>query len=170
MILKAGSLLGSLISGIANSGSNVVSDAVNAVTDYYGSTGVTDASSSDNSNFLSSLQDFVQSDYAYNSAEAEKEREWQTYMSNTAYQRAVEDLKAAGINPILLASSLSGASTGSAGSASSSAGATASSGYSSYINSKYSTRWSALTSILNTVVSSASSVFSSVAKVVSGIS
>lgn len=37
----------------------------------------------------------------YNSAEALKNREWQEHMSNTSYQRAVEDMKKAGINPIL---------------------------------------------------------------------
>lgn len=37
----------------------------------------------------------------WNTAEAQKERDWQTEMSNTAYQRSMNDLQAAGLNPIL---------------------------------------------------------------------
>lgn len=55
----------------------------------------------------------------YNAQEAQKQRDWEEMMSNTAYQRATNDLQAAGLNPILAASA--SASTPSGGMASSSA-------------------------------------------------
>lgn len=64
----------------------------------------------------------------FNSEEAKRNREYQSGMANTAYQRAIADMKAAGLNP-MLAYSQGGAATPSGSSASSSAssGPTASS-------------------------------------------
>lgn len=57
----------------------------------------------------------------YNSAEAQKSRDWQERLSNTAYRRAVADLRGAGLNPYL-------AMTGGASPSSTPSGATAHTG------------------------------------------
>ena len=57
---------------------------------------------------------------AFNSAEAQKAREFELMMSNTAYQRAFKDIEAAGYNPYLaLMNGGNGASTASGQAASS---------------------------------------------------
>lgn len=57
----------------------------------------------------------------YNAAEAEKNRSWQEFMSGSAHQREIEDLKKAGLNPVLSALGGNGASTTSGATASSQA-------------------------------------------------
>lgn len=51
--------------------------------------------------------------------EAQKQRDWEQYMSDTAYQRQVKDMQAAGVNPAMAMNSANGASTPSGASASS---------------------------------------------------
>lgn len=66
-----------------------------------------------------SAQEFAQSSantaMAFESQEASNARDWSKMMSDTAYQRGVDDLRRAGLNPILAANSA--ASVGQASSA-----------------------------------------------------
>lgn len=54
----------------------------------------------------------------FNAAEAAKNRDWQKMMSDTAHQREIRDLQAAGLNPVLSAMGGNGASVGSGATAS----------------------------------------------------
>lgn len=93
----------------------------------------------------------------FNSAEAQKQRDWEKMMSDTAISRSVADIKNAGLNPWLALNggSLGAASTPSGASASSSSG-------SSKVPTNYSFK------LISSLVSSASGLLGSIAKWFSG--
>lgn len=63
-------------------------------------------------------RDMARETNALNSVEAQKNRDFQAEMSNTGHQRAVKDLKEAGLNPLLAANSSASTPSGSQATAS----------------------------------------------------
>lgn len=109
--IKMASISSSLLSGMAGSALN----ALGSTFESEGSQGSQGSSwESGYNNGLSINRTDSSAAQAYNlgamreanlfsAAEAQKNRDWQEYMSSSAFSRAVEDMKRAGINPILAA-------------------------------------------------------------------
>ena len=103
-----------------------VGAANNAADQIAGLKGVAQSNSAFNAEQAKLQRDWTESMTAkqmeFNSKEAAKNRNWQEMMSNTAHQREVKDLMAAGLNPVLSAMNGNGASVGSGATASSTVG------------------------------------------------
>lgn len=108
---------------------------------------------------------------AFSADQAAINRQFQTEMSNTAYQRAANDLRAAGLNPILAVGAQAHSPAGAAGSGFSSAGSAArgSAGSSAKANQNVRNAIQDILDFSKSLISSATDLFTGVTSSVAGI-